>query len=322
MSDHEYIGQQKYSKTDEKRDVHTILPDVDNGQPKRKKINKKIIISVIALVLVVAVVAGVFSFYNTPVMKISKAFEKTLFDSSKISIDGELSNGMGLDGDIAFGEGIKGSTLDFSLISTRGKEVKFLIQDGIIYAEEKQVGDVFETLEKLKENPNDEDKLTIALIETLDKAINGKLDKEMIENFVKNELPSLIPNDSEKAAPDSETIEKAIKKIIKKSVKEDAINIESDSVKSGKKYDIRVNVKDVINCAFELSEKDENVDALIQYIVDTNEKYESKEDFKDSLDEMDTLKSVKFRFSVTIKPGRVTGIEIKDTIKLKIDSEK
>lgn len=287
-------------------------------KPKKKK--KKIIISAIAVVLVVAILAGFLAFYNTPAMKLSRAFEKTLFNSSKISLDMDLENTIGMDCDIEFGEGIKGSTVNLNIITSENNELEIVIEDGVIYTNGEKDADISEVLETLKEESDEEAEIFVAIIEMLDRAIDGKIDKKVIEDFFKNELPSLM--DAEEETLDSKTTEKAMKKISKQAYKEEAIEIDTESIKGGTEYEIEFDIEAIADIVFELSEKDKDVGAFIQYFVDAND-LESKEDLKDVVDgylnKLNLTHS--FEFSITVESGRVTRIDDSGII-FKIESEK
>lgn len=303
----------------------------DNQEPETKAKpgkKKKILISVLAVLLVVAIVGGTVlgNYLNQPLVKIERAFNKTLFSSSSIDVNVTVDKFIAdneISASLDFGKGIKGSVFEGSYKSRVG-ESKVSIKEGIVYVNGVKKTSVDEFVREANKNGGEKEKLAVKLLEALDKSIYGKLDKKALKEFIENELIPYYAGSSGTDVPSYDETRKAFKEVIKECMKRGAIVITESKEDKTEVFTFDIDTKAVINCIFELSEENETVAAYVTMLVDmvsdlSGGFISSKKDIEMLLP---SFIGSELDFSITVESGRIIGIKPTEDTTILIKSEK
>lgn len=322
----EYLDAEESKKEEfEKTDV-----DEDKAPKKIKRLSKRkaILISALAF-FVVAVIAGgtiLGCYLNEPIVKIGRAFDKTLFKSSSIDISVKIDKFLvdnELTASIDFGEGIKGSYFEGSY-KTRKTENKISVKNGIVYINGAEKTSVDEFIKQAEKSGNEYEKLAVKLLNALDKAIDGKLDEKTLKAFIEDELIPYYAKSSGTKVPSYEETVKAFKEVLKESEKNGVLTITKTKQEKAEIFEISANTEELINCIFTLSNENETVAAYVDMFVNaagdiSGGFINSKKDIEMLLP---SIIGSELDFRMAIESGRVTEIWLTDDISVKIKSEK
>lgn len=294
--------------------------DADGKKPGKKKSKKKLIIAIIALVLVVAIVTTLvalqLTYLNQPIVKLSKAFDRTIFESSEISISTTLDN-MLLKGDLSatvdFGKGLNGSTFE-GIYTGKRKEKTLLIENGVVYINGKEKTTIDEFISEAKNSDKENEKIAAAFLEVLDKSINGRIDKEKFNTLMQEEFIPYYEEVKGTDLPESEESTEAFKKVITDCSERGIVVLTEADSENAELYNLKINVHAVIEYVFELSETDATIAGFVDMMVNVASgvkipfiNIETREDLKGVL--LELVKDSEVDLVVTVENGRFTEIK-------------
>ncbi len=324
--------EKEFPVTEEKESKETEQPENKDdkvSEPKAKhKKKKKILIPVLAVLVVAAIVGGTVlgNYLNQPLVKIERAFNKTLFNSSsidvKVTVDKFIADNE-MNASLDFGDGIKGSVFEGSYKSRAG-ENKVSIKDGIVYVNGVKKTSIDEFVREANKNGSKKEKLAVKLLEALDKSIDGKLDKKALKEFIENELIPYYADSSGTDVPGYDETRKAFKGVLKECMERGAVVITESKEDKAEVFAFDIDTKAVISCIFELSEENETVAAYVTMLVDMAS--DLSKGFINSKKDIEMLLpsfiGSEMDFSITVESGRITGIKPSEDTTILIESEK
>ena len=300
--------------------VTVVNAEADFKKPKMKKSKKKLIAAVIALVLVFAIVATLITlqltYLNQPIVKLSKAFDRTIFESSEISVSTTLDN-MLIKGDlnatVDFGKGLNGSTFE-GIYTGKRKEKTLLIENGVVYINGKEKTTIDEFISEAKNSDNENEKIAAAFLKVLDKSINGRIDKEKFNTLMQEEFIPYYEKVKGTDLPESEESTEAFKKVITDCSERGIVVLTEADSENAELYNLKVNVPAVIEYLFEVSEEDATIAGFIDMMVNIASgvkipfiHIETREDLKGVL--LELVKDSEVNLMVTVENGRFKEIK-------------
>lgn len=306
--------------------------EADFKKPKMKKSKKKLIAAVIALVLVFAIVATLvtlqLTYLNQPIVKLSKAFDRTLFESSEISVSTTLDN-MLLKGDLSatvdFGKGLNGSTFE-GIYTGKRKENTLLVENGVVYINGKEKTTIDEFISEAKNSDNENEKIAAAFLEVLDKSINGRIDKEKFNTLMQEEFIPYYEKVKGTDLPESEESTEAFKKVITDCHERGTVVLTEADSENAELYNLKVNVPAVIEYLFEVSEEDATIAGFVDMMVNVASgvkipfiHIETREDLKGVL--LELVKDSEVNLMVTVENGRFKEIKTAEGFSVLISTE-
>lgn len=297
--------------------------DDDTKKPRKKKSKIKLIILITVLVLVVATVATLVTlqlvYLNQPIVKLSKAFEKTVFESSSISVRTTVNNFL-LKGDLSatadFGKGLDGSTFE-GVYKGKRKDQTISVKNGVVYINGKEKTTIDEFIKEAKNSDNENEKIAAAFLEVLDKSINGRIDSEAFNTLMQEEFIPYYEKVKGTDLPESEESGEAFEKVITECSERGAIVLTEIESENADLYNLEVDATAVVNCVFELAKEDATIASFIDMIVNVASginipfiSIETREDLQGVL--LELVKDSKPELTVAVKNGRIAEIKTAD----------
>ena len=250
---------------------------VTNQEAPKKKSKKPFIIGGVVAALVAAIVAVVVfvvvPLFNSPLVDISKAVRKTVFENSGMEYVMEVNGEERQRGAISIGDTAKDS--GYYSIYKRYDDDSYYGSGLANYTMYSTYGGESEMPDGYFDEVNEElssEGFDMDLEETLDGIFNNKLDEEKVKklyNDNRGKLEDKIKDEKgeDVALPEWDEIQDFLADFAKKGLTEDALTIEKSKEDGNKVYSYKLDCEEFLDCLFNYAKDDERAEGVLQLLV-------------------------------------------------------